>query len=178
MWVLVLKGPAARSEPGARRGPIADHLKHLLAGDPIERVPDVRLKPNVADFHQRVTGERRVPDRRQAGLAIQVIAVAREQLAGRGKSGRVMRMIRRVSETIEHHHGICHRRENGAEPVLTVQPFGDEAERLFDRPAPPLGREERFDLSHHPVEDRKDARAERWVRRGNPVAYRFRELDE
>ena len=63
-----------------------------------------------------------------------------------------------------------------AETVLAVKPLGDEADRLSDRPLPSFGREERLGLSYQPVEDRKEARDERWGWRGDPIAHRFRRL--
>ncbi len=130
MRVGVLERPAARPQPGTGRGPVADRVEHLLVGEPVDRAADRRRKPRVADLHQRVAGERAVPHRREAGLAVAVLAVEDEQLADRSGGGGAIGMIRRISQAIEHHQRVRHRREDAAEPVLAVEPLGDEGDRL------------------------------------------------
>src|SRR5208282_380552 len=67
MRVGVLEGPAARPNIRTSRGPIALHVEDLERLEPIER--PYRGGPRVAArLHQRVSGERGVPDRRQARL--------------------------------------------------------------------------------------------------------------
>jgi len=41
-------------------------------------------------------------------------------------------MVTRMAERIEHHHGVCHRGENGAEPAPAVEPLGHEGDSFLD----------------------------------------------
>ena len=45
----------------------------------------------------------------------------------------VVRMLARIAQHVVHHRRVGHRRENRAEPVLAVEPLGDELHRLVDR---------------------------------------------
>ena len=114
------------------RAPAFRRASRARARSPVSSAP-------VADFHQRVAGERGVPDRRQAGLAIAALAVEHEQLADSDAGRRAIGMVGRIAEAIEHHQRVGHRRKNAAEPVLAVEPLGDKGDRLVDR-APPRHR--------------------------------------
>ena len=84
-------------------------------------------------FHQRVGGERRVPHRRDAGLAIGFVVLDDEKLVDRGEDLDHLGIRPRSAERIEHHRRIGHGRIDRAEPVLAVQALGDEGDRLVDR---------------------------------------------
>ena len=134
MRVGVLERPAARPQIRAaappsrrrRRAPASPASQSSARGaTPVE--------PRVADLHQRMAGERRIPHRRQAGLAIGALAVERRAACGSPPPRSRSSDGRRIAEAIEHHQRVRHRREDAAEPVLAVEPLGDESDGLVDR---------------------------------------------
>ena len=152
MRVGVLKGPAARPQPRACRRPIADGIQHLLVGKPIERLSELGCEACLADLHQRMASQRGVPHRRQAGLAVALLAVDDDQLAQCRLGGDAVRMIRRIAKAIEHHQRIGDRRKNAAKPIFAIEALGDEGDGLIDCPPPRLGREPRLGEPHQAVQ--------------------------
>ncbi len=91
-----------------------------------------RLGARASDFKQGMAGERGVPHRRQARLAIGFVAVHHQQLLDGCTRHRHVGIGARYAQHIEHHHGIRHGREDGAQAILAVQPFAHELFRTGD----------------------------------------------
>ena len=83
MRIGVLERPASR--PGVRplRRPVADDVEDLQGLQPLESSARPTPALVVAGFEQRMHGERRVPHRRQARLAIGLVVPDDEQLVER-----------------------------------------------------------------------------------------------
>ena len=130
MRVGVLERPAARPDVRPLRRPVA-RRRPAPAAASASRGP--RWRPRLgrlaADLEQRVGDERRVPHRRHAGLAIGLVVLDDEQLVERGArdgaiaDGRADSRARRTSSRELAIAGI-----DRAEPVLAVQPLGDEGD--------------------------------------------------
>ena len=178
MRVGVLERPAAGPQPRTDRRPVADRIEHLLVGEPIERLPDRGCEPRLASLHQRMTGERSVPHRRQARLAIALLAVDDDELAERRGGGDPVGVIRRVAEAIEHHQRVGDCRENATEPILAVEPLCNESDRLVDRASASLGGEHRLAKPHQAVEQGEGVAGHRRCRRRDPVADGLGRLDK
>src|SRR5271166_409364 len=73
--VLELERPPTGAQTRAGHRPITGHLEHLLCLEPVERSSYRRFEARVFDLHQCVAGERRIPDRRKAGLAVAALAI-------------------------------------------------------------------------------------------------------
>src|SRR5215831_20944201 len=99
-----------------------------------------------------MTGQRGVPNRRQAGLAVASLSIEDEKLTNRSQCRCVVRMIGLVTQTVKHHRGICHCRENAAKTVQAIEALGDEDDSLFNRPSPRVCREERLSDTKQPIE--------------------------
>ena len=91
MRVGILEGPAARPDIRAPVSPVAFHIKNLSWLQPLkalERAFALSLTPN---FQQAVGGEPRVPHRRDARLAVNLVLRFKQQLlngiAGDGAVG-------------------------------------------------------------------------------------------
>ncbi len=158
MIIAVLEGPAAGADIRARHRPVALHVEDLAGLEPVKPAHSRRLGRHAARFQHGVGGERRVPHRRNAGLAIDfAIFTSDQQLLDRFPRDRPVRMIGRVAERIEHHHAVGHRRIDGAEPVLAVQPLDHEVDAGLDRLLTELLRPEAATALEHDVE-RAEAR--------------------
>jgi hypothetical protein len=118
-------------------------------------MPKRRIKPGIADIHQRVRREGGVPHRRYAWLAIGALALEDEQLAQRRRRSGAVWMVGFVTEAVEHHQRVGHGGENPTQPVLAVEPFGDERDRLVDRPSARVCRKHRLSQPQQTVDDRK-----------------------
>ena len=86
MGIGVLEGPAAGAHVGPARRPIAQLLEHLQRPQPVERLPIGFRDLLAADLQQRVQRQRRVPHRREAGLAIGLVLLDDEQLLDRRRA--------------------------------------------------------------------------------------------
>ena len=76
MRVGVLERPAAGPHVRPPRHPVALDVEHLQRHQPIEALARLRDRALAADLEQRVAGERGVPHRRHAGLAIGLVVLA------------------------------------------------------------------------------------------------------
>ena len=74
-------------------------------------------------------------------------------------------MVRRITQAVEHHQRIRHRRKDAAGPILAVEPLGDEVDGLFDRAPVRIRREHRLGQPQHPVEQGKGMTDRGGVRR-------------
>src|SRR6185312_14777636 len=92
-----------------------------------------------------------IPNRRQAGLHVDAARLAHDELVDRFAGDGDPRIARRHTEAIEHHHRICHRRINSAEPVLAINAFADEIDRGIDRPLARAFRHQRLDRAQYVV---------------------------
>ena len=133
--VGILKRPAAGPEPRALVGPIADDIEHLARAQPVEGAGGAPDRVVAADLEHGVRGERGVPDRRHARLAIDAVGGGHDQLFERFARRRTGRVVGRKSERIEHHHGIGHRGVDRAQPILAVEPLDHPVTALLDRAA-------------------------------------------
>ena len=70
IWIDVLERPATRTHMGTSFPPVADHVKDLQRFQPTQTAHGFGDRALAADLQQGLTSERRVPDWRQAGLAI------------------------------------------------------------------------------------------------------------
>ena len=103
-------------------------------------------------------GERGVPHRGQAGLAVGLVLLDDQQLLDGAAGGGAVRVLGRVAERIVHHHGVGHGREDRAQPVLSVQPLGDEGFGAGDGAAARTFGPERFEGGERPVEQAEQRR--------------------
>ena len=146
--VGVLERPPAGRHVRPAHRPVALHVEDLPCRQPVAGCLDRRAPAGVvqvaavACFGHRHAGQAGVPDRRDAGLHVGALAVVDDQLADRQPGQRRVRVGRLVAEGGEHHHAVGHGGVDGAQPVLAVQPLGDEGHRLLDGAGPHLGGEE------------------------------------
>ncbi len=160
-----------------RARPVAHHVGDLPCRQPCIGGHHGMVRRRAALGHS-VPSQCRIPDRRQAGLAIGAVALDHQQLAHRRPGGRGVRMLRRIAEAVEHHHGIGHGRINAAQPVLAVQPLGHERHRgALGAPAQ-IFREQRL---HHPqagVDVLENPTPGRAIGAADPVAHLLRRCAE
>ncbi len=129
--------------------------------------------------------ERRVPDRRQARLAIGFVPANDKQPLDRSARGDEMGMVGRVAERVEHQHRVRHGGIDCAETVLAVEPLRHESHGGVDGLAARRLREERFGELEQLVDDAEElGRRPGLMRARWPVAYglgrrheEFRNLD-
>ncbi len=152
MRIGVLERPAAGLEIGAPRDPVTLHIEDLLGRQPVEALAGRVDSALAADLQQGVAGEPGVPDRRDAGLAVGVMLVHREELLHRLARDRPLRLVLRVAEHVEHHHAVGHGREDRAQTVLAVEAFGDPGLGRLDRTLARALREERLGRVQHRVD--------------------------
>ncbi len=132
MGVGVLKGPAPGPHIWALIGPVAHHIEHLQGLQPFESGQRAIDGLGRAHLHQRVADQRRVPDRRETGLAIDLVFLHDQQLFDRRARDGHPRIAGGIAQHVEHHHRIGHGREDRTQAILTVQAFDDEGDRLVD----------------------------------------------
>ena len=133
----------------------------------------------VARFEQRVGGERRVPDRRQAGLAIGLVLADDEQPLDRPARDDEIGMVGRIAERVEHQHGVRHGRIDPAEAVLAVEPLGDEGHGGVDGAAAQRRRKRRLGALEQPVDRAEELHpCPSLMRARRPVAHGLRRRDE
>ena len=132
MRVGVLEGPAAGPHVRPLERPVAFHVEHLQRAKPVE--PALRAGDGacLAGLQQRVGGERGVPHRRDAGLAIGFAGFDDQQLVDRLARDGALGIVRRHAERVEHHHRIGHGGENRAQPVFAIEALAHEGGGLVD----------------------------------------------
>src|SRR5262249_53931251 len=128
---------------GPARGPITFHVEDLPWRQPVEAFVDLRNGAIAACLEQAMTGERGVPDRRNARLAIDLVLVHREKLVDGSTRGRALGMMLRITERVEHHHAVRHRRKNRAQTVFAVETLRHPSDRAVARALPQAARENR-----------------------------------
>src|SRR5207244_13567558 len=106
---------------GPARGPVAFDVQDLLRQQPFETFAGLVGGAIAADFEQGVTGERGIPNRRDARLAIALVLVHDQELLDRLACDRPLGMVFPIAKRVKHHHAVRHRRENGAETILIVE---------------------------------------------------------
>ena len=129
MGVVVLERPAAGTHVGPLHRPVALDVQHLLRQQPVEALLGLPSSRFAAGLEQRVAGQRGVPHRRDAGLAIGLVLADHQQLVDAPAGDRARRIVRRLAQRLVHHHGVGHRRIDRAEAVFAVQPLLDEGDR-------------------------------------------------
>ncbi len=127
--VVVLEGPAAGANIRPLHRPVALDVQHLLRQQPVQPLFRRRQRLLAAGFDQGMTGQRGVPHRRNAGLAIGLVLADHQKLVDAPSRDGARRIIRRLAEHLVHHHGVGHRRIDRAEAVFAVQPLLDERDR-------------------------------------------------
>src|SRR2546426_645304 len=132
MRVRVLKRPAPRTHMRPLVRPVADGPQHLPALEPHETPAHGRKRLVTANLQKRLTHERGVPYRRHAWLTIGFVARYDEQLVDRFSGNDELRMVPRIAQRVEHHHGVRHSGENGPEAAFTIEPFGYKRDGSFD----------------------------------------------
>ena len=152
MIVVILERPAARPHTRALLGPVALDIEHLARLEPIERCFGAGLIDLAARFHHRMRGERGIPHRGDAGLAISLLLADHEEVLDRLARDRARRMILGIAEQVEHHHAVRHRRVDRAEPVLAVEPFDHPIFAGLDRAFAQLRRPQPVDRLEHAIE--------------------------
>ncbi len=179
MRVGVLEGPAARPDVGTPSGPVALHVEDLERLEPVERRL-YRRRPRVpARLHQRMSGERGVPDRRKAGLAVGLIVLDHEEALDRLTRRDEMRMIGRVAQRIEHQDGIRHGGIDPAETVLAVEALGHESRGGVNGAAAQRRRKVRLGALEQPVDRAEDFHpCPRLMRARRPLAHGLRRRGE
>ena len=78
--VCVLEGPAAGAQVGPPLRPVAFHIQDLALNEPVEAARRGGICFGATCLQKRVTNETRVPDRRDAGLAIGPAGLQDQQL--------------------------------------------------------------------------------------------------
>ncbi len=132
-----------------------------------------------AGFDHRVAGQRGVPHRRDAGLAIGLVLANHQKLLKRPPRDRARRIVRRLAERLIHHDGVGHRRINRAQAVFAVQPFFDERNRRVDRARAKLLRKQRLEHAQHTVQSAEQEKpAPALMRRFRRHSDRMRRLQE
>ncbi len=149
MRVGVLKGPAAGPKIGTPRDPVAAHVENLLRHQPIEAALDLRNRALAAGFEQRVARQAGVPNRRDARLAVCLVLVNGEKLFHRPARDGALRMAFRITQHVEHHHAVRHRRKNRAEPVFAVEPLADPGDGTVEGALPRRFRKVRLGRAQH-----------------------------
>ncbi len=179
MWIGVLERPAARPHVGTLDRPVALDVEHLERREPVERRPH-GLSPGFASsLKQRMSGERRVPHRRQAGLAIGLVLADDEKLLDRLARHREMRMIRRVAERVIHQHTVRHGGIDRAKTILAIEALGHESFRRGDGAAAQGDRKERLGALQEPVDPAKELHGSpSLVGAGRPLAHCLRRSRE
>ena len=129
MGVVVLERPAARTDVGRLHRPVALEVEHLPRLQPVEALLHLRERVFAAGLRQRVAGQRGVPHRRDAGLAIGLVLADHQQLVDAPAGDRARRKIRSLAERLIHHDDVGHRRIDRAHAVFAVQPLFGESER-------------------------------------------------
>ena len=130
MRIGILERPAAGPHRRPPFGPVALHVEYLPRQTAIaSAAPRSPHRGGIAGFEQRMAGKRRIPHRRNAGLAIGLAIVDDHELFHRGARQRRVRMVLRIAERIEHHHAVRHGRVDRAEAVLAIEPLGHEGDR-------------------------------------------------
>ena len=127
--VAVLEGPAA----GAHVRPLARPSRPSRPAPAAAAASPGRAPRRARRLARRVSirawrDQRGVPHRRDAGLAVGLVVLDRPA-ASRPTARAMARcgMVRRIAERVVHHHAVGHGRIDRAQPVLAVQPLGDEA---------------------------------------------------
>ena len=87
----------------------------------------------IAAFQQGVRRQGRVPDRREARLAVGFIVLDHQQLLDRTARGGAIGVLLVTAKRVVHHHRVRHGREDRAQAVLAVQALVHEGDRLGDR---------------------------------------------
>src|SRR5262249_21369228 len=136
VWIGVLERPAARADIGPARGPIAFDVEHLPRRQPVETFVDLRNGTVPPCLEQAMTGERGIPNRRNARLAIGLVLVHREELLDGSTRGRAFGMMLRITERVEHHHAVRHRRKNRAQTIFAVETLRHPSDRAVARALP------------------------------------------
>ena len=132
----VLKRPAAGTDIGPPRDPIAFDVEDLPGHQPFKTFAGVRRRVLATDLEQGMADEAGVPDRRDARLAIGLVLVHDQQLLDRLAGDGALRMMFRIAEHVEHHHAVRHRREDRTKTIFAVEPLADPRHRAVDRAAP------------------------------------------
>ena len=138
MRVGVLERPTPGPDIRTPNSPVSFDVKDLERRQPIKRCAHRLAESLPTRLQQRVGGERGIPDRRQARLAIGLILADDEQLLNRLARCPQMRMVRRVIERVIHQHGVRHGGVDRAQPLLAIEALGHESLGRVDR-APAQG---------------------------------------
>ena len=123
MRVGVLERPSARPHVRTPHRPVALDVEHLQRFQPFETLQRGAFGLGAAGFEQCMGDERGVPHRRDAGLAIGLVVMNNEQALDRFARGLHMRIVRRVTEHVEHQEAVDHGRKDRAETVDAVETF-------------------------------------------------------
>ena len=128
MRVLVLEGPAARLEMRPLPGPVAAHLGDLAGQKPFDAAADRLLGLRPAGLEQRMRHEGSVPDWREAGLDIGfTIRPLTDEFFDGGPGGCHARVALGHTHDVIHENGIGHGGVDRAQPILAIEPLGDES---------------------------------------------------
>ena len=93
--IVVLEGPAAGAHVRPLHRPVALDVQHLPRLQPVEALLGRRQRLLAAGLEQRMTGQRGVPHRRDAGLAIGLVLADHQQPVEPPARDRARRIIRR-----------------------------------------------------------------------------------
>ena len=153
MRVVVLERPAARPHSRAAASAQSPFTSSTWSGTSQSRPAfAAALALIAAGFQHRVRGQRGVPDRRDAGLAIGLVVLDHQQLVDRPPRDGAVGMVVRIAERVVHHHAVGHRRIDRAEPVFAVQPLLDEVDRGLDRALARRLRKQRLGRAQHNID--------------------------
>ena len=175
----VLEGPAAGPDIGPPRDPIAFDIEDLLRRQPLQTFAHLRYGLIAAALEQAVTGERRIPNRRNARLAIGLVLVHDEKLLDGFARDRALGMMLRIAKSVEHHHAVGYRRENRAQTILAVETLRYPRGRAVGRALPQAAREHGHDKAKDGIDAAEQPKPRRLLlRRLRREADSLRRLEE
>ena len=150
-----MERPAPRPDIWTLGGPIPFHIKHLSWLQPFEPLDDAFTFSLASGFEKAVGGEPRIPDRRHARLAVNLIVGFEEELIDGIAGDRAVGVALGDSQRVEHHDAIGHGRENRAKTVFPVQPLFHEGDGLLNGDAARARWKQRFNHPQHFVDGRE-----------------------
>ena len=138
-FVVKLEGPAAGRGIRIFNGPVAGP-RHLFSQHPFPGFDDGRMIPRQTGVHQRVAGNRRVPQRRDARLENEVIAAVDDEAVDGLVAFDHERVVVAVAHQFHRQHRVEHRRLNAGKIAFRFLMVEGPLQGPLQRPTP-----ERFD---------------------------------
>ena len=130
--VAVLERPAARLHVRPLHLPVARH-QHLAIDHPVTGALQLSMVGRQPALDQRVDREGGVPDRRRAGLIVELVAVLDHERLDLLELSHHERMIVRIAEQPQREDRVGHRRVDPAQTARDREPLLEPHARRVDR---------------------------------------------